>query len=62
VNANAVKKTLRSQSPRRKSRSDRLYIIESPNYAGMWIYTKGTIRKLGDHETFYIFISSKLSL
>ena len=61
VNANAMKKTVRSVSPWRVGRKEKLYVIESPNYAGMWIYTMGTIRKAGGKETFYILVSSKLS-
>lgn len=62
VNANAIKKTLRSTSPFRKNTVEKLYIIESPNYAGVWIYTKGTIRKVAEDERFYVMVSSKLSL
>jgi hypothetical protein len=61
VNANAIKKTVRSRSPFRKGKREKLYIIESPNYDGIWIYTKGTIRKVGEEEVFYILISSKLA-
>jgi hypothetical protein len=61
LNANAIKKTIRSRSPFRKGKRERLYVIESPNYDGVWIYTKGTIRKVREHEVFYILISSKLA-
>lgn len=60
VNANALKKTLRSQSSGRSHRRERLYVIESPNFSGTWIYTKGTIRRKGAQEVFYVFVSSKL--
>jgi hypothetical protein len=46
LNANALKKAIRSRSPRRSRVRERLYVIESPNYSGTWIYnTKGTIRR-----------------
>jgi len=61
VNANAVKKILRSRSPARAEAGERLYIIESPNFSGMWVYTKGTIRRKGGQEVFYVFVSSKLA-
>jgi len=61
LNANAIKKVLRSRSPKRRHSREPLYVIESPTYGGLWIYTKGTIRKKGEEEVFYVFISSKLS-
>jgi hypothetical protein len=45
VNANAIKKVLRSRAGGRAHRRERLYVIESPNFSGTWIYTKGTIRR-----------------
>jgi hypothetical protein len=61
LNANAIKKTLRSRSPERPSGGDHLYVIESPSYTGIWIYTKGCIRRKGGNEVYYVFISSKLT-
>jgi len=61
VNANAIKKVLRSRSLRRPVRRELLYVIESPNFTGVWIYTKGTIRRQGGEEVFYVFVSAKLS-
>ena len=61
VRATAIKKTIRSLSPRRRRRRERLYVIESPNYSGCWIYTKGTIRSTPVGEKFYVFISCKVS-
>jgi len=61
VNANAIKKVLRSKSLARVRARERLYVIESPNFSGLWIYTKGTIRKKGGQEVYYVFISAKLS-
>lgn len=61
VNANALKKTIRSRSVRRVRPGERLYVIESPNFSGTWIYTKGAIRRKGGQEVFYVFVSSKLA-
>ena len=57
----AIKKTIRSTSRGRRLKKEKLYIIESPNLSGTWIYTKGTIRKTRIGETFYILVSSKIS-
>jgi hypothetical protein len=62
VNANAIKKTLASRSSARSRPGERLYVIESPTYGGVWVYTKGTIRRKGGVEVFYVFISAKLAL
>src|SRR5438445_12818776 len=61
VNANAIKKVLRSRAPTRAHRHERLYVIESPTFEGLWIYTKGTIRRKGAQEVFYVFVSAKIS-
>jgi len=61
VNANAIKKVLRSRAAARRHSRERLYVIESPNFSGTWVYTKGTIRRKGGQEVFYVFVSSKLA-
>jgi hypothetical protein len=61
VNANAIKKVLRSTSPHRAIAREKLYVIESPTFTGTWIYTKGTIRRKGGEEVFYVFVSAKLA-
>jgi hypothetical protein len=61
VNANAIKKTLRSRSTSRHHARELLYIIESPTFTGLWIYTKGSIRRQGQEEVFYVFVSAKLA-
>ena len=61
VNANAIKKTLRSRSSGRVQPKELLYVIESPNYSGLWVYTKGTIRRKGGAEVFYVLVSAKLA-
>lgn len=59
--ATAIKKTVRSTSLRKASKKEKLFIIESPNLSGVWIYTKGTIRKTKTGDVFYILVSSKIS-
>ena len=61
LNANAIKKVLRARSAHRWAASERLYVIESPTFDGTWVYTKGTIRRKGGAEVFYVLISSKLA-
>jgi hypothetical protein len=62
LNANAIKKVLRSRSPRRAGSHERLYVIESPTYTGTWAYTKGTIRRKEGREVFYVFVSARLTV
>ena len=61
VNANAIKKVLRSRATARRRLGEHLYVIESPTFSGVWIYSKGTIRRKGGQEVFYVLVSSKLS-
>ena len=52
-----------STSPWRKGRREQLYIIDSFNFEGVPIYSKGVIRKVQEHESeFYIIISGKRSV
>jgi hypothetical protein len=37
------------------------YVIESASFTDIWIYTKGTIRRKGTREVFYVFVSSKIA-
>lgn len=55
INAPDIKKVLKSTA----SLGDMPYVIESPNFDGMWIYTKGRLMK--NETEFYILISSKLA-
>jgi arginine/lysine/ornithine decarboxylase len=59
VNAPAINKTLRSRSPSRLQRWEKLYVIISPTYDGTLVYTKGTIRKIHGSEEYYLLISAK---
>jgi hypothetical protein len=52
-----------STSPWRKGHREQLYIIDSFNFEGVPIYSKGVIRKVSEHESeFYIVISGKRSI
>jgi hypothetical protein len=59
LNAVAIYKRLRSQSPFRRQAKEYLYVIQSPNLDGMVIYTKGKLVKEEREETYYFLISSK---
>jgi hypothetical protein len=61
LNANAIKKVMRSRSTGRAYRIERLYVIESPTFTGVWLYTKGVIRRKGGREVFYVLVSAKIS-
>lgn len=61
ANATVITKTLRSHSTGRRRCGEKLFIIVSPNYSGLWIYTKGTIRKINGVEVFYVLISAKFA-
>lgn len=62
MNANAIKKVLRSRSAAQRGVTERLYVIESPTFTGTWVYTKGTIRRKEGREVFYVLVSAKLAL
>ena len=62
VNAPAITQVLRSTSPARQERKEKLYVIVSLNYGGTLVYTKGTLRTFHGVEEFYILISSKRSV
>ena len=61
LNAQSIKKTLRSRSDRRNVSGEKLYVIEGFNYDGSLIYTKGAIKREAGQEIYYLFISSKIS-
>jgi len=58
----AIYKTLRSRSPHRQHRREKLYVIQGTNLEGIFIYTKGKFGSgPGGVETFYVLISAKRS-
>jgi len=62
VNAVAIYKTIRSQSPYRQQAREYLHIIQSTNLEGLMIYTKGKLVQESGVETYYFLISSKKAL
>ena len=61
LNANGIKKTIRSKNPNTKE-LERLHVIESFTYDGLLVYTKGKIRRNENNvDTLYVLISSKRS-
>ena len=60
LSAVAIYKRLRSESPYRRGR-EYLYVIQSTNFEGLVIYTKGKLVKEEFSETYYFLISSKRS-
>ncbi len=48
------------QGPRSHA-GEKLYIIESPSFSGIWIYTKGVVRRKGGQEVFYVLVSAKIA-
>jgi hypothetical protein len=61
VNAIAINKTIRSRNPRTRHR-EHLHIIQSPNFAGVAIYTKGKLTSEQGQDVYYLLISSKRAL
>jgi hypothetical protein len=61
LNAQSIKKMLKSRSADRGFAGEKLYVIEGFNYTGTLIYTKGAIKREADGEVFYLFVSSKRS-
>ena len=61
ISATTIKKILRSTSPFRAARREKIYIIEGFTFDGLLIYTKGVIRREFGQETLYILISAKRS-
>jgi len=49
-------------SPGASLKGRHLYVIESPTFTGTWVYTKGTFRRKGGREVFYVFVSAKLAV
>jgi len=62
LNAVAIYKTIRSQSPFRKRGKEYLYIIQSTNLNGLPIYSKGKLIKEAGEDTYYFLISSKKAM
>lgn len=61
IEARSIRKVLRSTSPFRTGRREKLYVIEGFTFDGVLIYTKGVIRRELGQETLYILVSAKRS-
>lgn len=62
LNAGVIYKTIRSTSPLRKKAKGYLYVIQSANLDGLFIYSKGKFMQEAGVETYYFLISSKRSV
>lgn len=62
LNAVAIYKRIRSQSPNRAARVEYLYIIQATNLEGLMVYTKGKLIADAGEDHFYFLISSKKAL
>ncbi len=61
VNANVIKKIVRSRSSARRRRTERLYVIESRHSPESGCTARGPLRRKDGQEAFYVLISSKLT-
>jgi hypothetical protein len=59
LNADAIYKKIRSTSPAQKRRREYLHVIQSTNFEGLVIYTKGKLVEAAGVETHYFLVSSK---
>lgn len=62
LNAHVIYKKIRSRSPYRNNKTEYLYVLQSTNLDGMFIYTKGKFLREAGIEIFYFLISAKRSL
>lgn len=62
VNAVAIYKRLRSQSPLRRTRTEYLYVIQATNLEGLMVYSKGKLIREHGEDLFYFLVSSKKAL
>jgi YgiT-type zinc finger domain-containing protein len=62
LNAVAIYKRLHSHSPLRQRPREYLYVTHSVNLEGLAIYSKGTLVREEETETYYFLISAKRAL
>ena len=62
INAVAIYKRLRSRSSLRPRRIEYLYVIQSINFEGIIVYSKGKLLTEGGEDRFYFLVSSKRAL
>ena len=59
LNATAIYKTIRSNSPLKGKKREYLYVIQGTNLDGLFIYSKGKLIGESGAECYYFLISSK---
>ena len=62
INAVAIYKRLRSRSSLGSRRIEYLYVIQSTNFEGLMVYSKGKLITEGGEDRFYFLVSSKRAL
>jgi len=62
LNAVTIYKTIRSRSPLHGQTKEYLYVIQSTNLDGLFIYSKGKFAQKAGEQTYYFLISSKRSI
>lgn len=62
LTAPTIYKTLRSRSRFRQGRREQLYIIQSTNYDGLFIYTKGKWVQAAELRRYYFLVSAKRAI
>ena len=63
INAQSIQKVINSQSPHRREKREKRYVILSFTFDGVLVYTKGKIVHEPDgSDKFYVLVSSKKSV
>lgn len=62
LTAVSIHKTIRSTSPYRSRRREYLHVIQSTNFEGAAIYTKGKLVADRGVETYYFLVSAKRAM
>lgn len=62
LTAVTIYNTLRSKSPLRGQPKEHLYVIQSTNLDGLFIYTKDKFAQRTGEDVYYFLISSKRSI
>lgn len=59
VNALGIDKVMKSTSPGKTHKGEKVYVIQGVTYDNIPIYTKGTIKQFNGKDILYILISAK---
>jgi hypothetical protein len=62
LNAQTIQKAMKSTSGLREEPGEMLYVIQSTNFRGTLIYTKGKLVVEYGIETFYVLLSAERSV